>query len=269
MRPQLEVLHASPDQQSKKPPLLFVHGAFMSASCWARYFLPWFSGHGYDCHALSLRGHGNSEGREWLALASLDHYCADLQSVVATLPRPPILIGHSMGGLVIQNWLAEHRAPAVALLAAVPPMASLCTLIEMAFNVPCADWGSQPEAADRAEADARMLKLQQLLFSAGTPLPLVQQLLPYFQCESHRALIDMSMARLPDCKHEAPFPLLILGGEHDNLFPPHLIQATGCHFGINAHIMKGVGHLMMLEEQWQEVASTLLDWLESLPDDLE
>ena len=38
-----------------KPPLLFVHGGYFDAWCWAPHFLPWFAAKGYASHALSLR----------------------------------------------------------------------------------------------------------------------------------------------------------------------------------------------------------------------
>jgi hypothetical protein len=57
---------ASGRRRRVRPPLLFVHGGYATAGCWDEYFLPWFSGRGFDCHALDLAGHGGSESREQL-----------------------------------------------------------------------------------------------------------------------------------------------------------------------------------------------------------
>lgn len=38
------------------PPLVFVHGSFHAAWCWAEHWLPFFSLAGFDCYALSLLG---------------------------------------------------------------------------------------------------------------------------------------------------------------------------------------------------------------------
>src|SRR5687768_289190 len=106
MQLNLEVLHYAPSAEKQAgPPLLFIHGAFMSASCWERHFLPWFSARGFDCWAFSFRGHGESEGREFLSLATLDHYQQDLTQIVSQLPQTPILIAHGMGALVAHRWL--------------------------------------------------------------------------------------------------------------------------------------------------------------------
>lgn len=52
-------LKANPEEeanQSKIPPLVFVHGSFHAAWCWAEHWLPFFSQSGFDCYALSLLG---------------------------------------------------------------------------------------------------------------------------------------------------------------------------------------------------------------------
>lgn len=40
----------------QNPPLVFVHGSFHAAWCWAEHWLPFFSHSGYDCYAISLLG---------------------------------------------------------------------------------------------------------------------------------------------------------------------------------------------------------------------
>lgn len=51
---------SDPDEEQKRstknPPLVFVHGSFHAAWCWAEHWLPFFSQNGYDCYALSLLG---------------------------------------------------------------------------------------------------------------------------------------------------------------------------------------------------------------------
>lgn len=52
-------IKVSPDEKKEKsqnPPLVFVHGSFHAAWCWAEHWLPFFSQNGYDCYALSLLG---------------------------------------------------------------------------------------------------------------------------------------------------------------------------------------------------------------------
>lgn len=62
---QMEVISQKPLKQpdsapnpnpNPNPPLVFVHGSFHAAWCWAEHWMPFFSGYGYDCYAVSLLG---------------------------------------------------------------------------------------------------------------------------------------------------------------------------------------------------------------------
>src|SRR5204863_8607068 len=125
--PNLEVRSRLPERANAGSPLLFVHGGYCDAWCWEPYFLPWFADLGYAAHALSLRGHGSSGGRESLFVAGLDDYAVDVELVAARFAVAPVLIGHSMGAAVIERLLATRPLRAAALIAPVPP-AGLMTI---------------------------------------------------------------------------------------------------------------------------------------------
>jgi len=76
-RPKLEVLSRAPTTSRDAPPLLFVHGAWHGAWCWDEHFLGYFSERGFSAHAVSLRGHGESEGREGLRSVRLSDFVED------------------------------------------------------------------------------------------------------------------------------------------------------------------------------------------------
>ena len=98
----LEIISRYPENHTQTIPLLFVHGAFMGAWVWEEYILPYMAQHGYEAHAVSLRGHGQSEGRERLTGFGLDEYVEDIEQAVEKIGSSPVLIGHSMGGAVVQ-----------------------------------------------------------------------------------------------------------------------------------------------------------------------
>lgn len=94
----LETIKEEPVSDVRSTPILFVHGMWHAAWCWSEHFLPYFARHGYVSHALTLRGHGGSEGWERLRWTSLAEYVSDVEQVVGHIGRPPVLVGHSMGG---------------------------------------------------------------------------------------------------------------------------------------------------------------------------
>lgn len=103
------------------PTLLFIHGAWHGAWCWDEHFLDFFAESGFRAVALSLRGHGNSPADKRLNLCSIADYLDDVISVAESSEAPPVVIGHSLGGLIVQKYLQTQRAPAGILLASAPP----------------------------------------------------------------------------------------------------------------------------------------------------
>jgi pimeloyl-ACP methyl ester carboxylesterase len=68
----LEVISRYPAESGHPTPLLFILGMLHGAWCWDAHFLDYFARQGYAAHAVNLRGHGNSEGREnlrWTRIA--------------------------------------------------------------------------------------------------------------------------------------------------------------------------------------------------------
>ena len=130
----LEVLSALPaDPRPERPPLLFVHGLGHGGWCW-EHWLRGAAEAGYAAHAVSLRGHGGSEGR--LRTARLSHYVDDVIHTAASLPRRPVLVGHSMGGLVVQQTVARYAAHAAVLVAPVPAHPAAGSLVSVALQHP-------------------------------------------------------------------------------------------------------------------------------------
>ncbi len=134
--PKLEIISRHPAGTPKGRPLLFVHGAFTHAGIWDAHFLPYFAERGYVAHALSLRGHGGSEGHGLLPWTSLTDYVADLVDAVNSMPVKPVLIGHSLGGMVVQRYLRTGKAPGAVLMASAPPYGMWDSTLGMAFRDP-------------------------------------------------------------------------------------------------------------------------------------
>jgi len=83
------------------PSVLFVHGACCHAIVWDSLMLALLD-LGIASAALSLRGHGGSQGTEHLQQYRIEHYVQDVLQTLPSLVQPVTLVGHSMGGLVCQ-----------------------------------------------------------------------------------------------------------------------------------------------------------------------
>lgn len=257
----LEVISLEPEERRFKTPLLFVHGAWHGAWCWAEHFFPYFAGQGYAVHALSLRGHGNSSGRERLRWARVRDYVADVHEIAGQLPAKPILIAHSMGGYVTQKYLEKYEVPAAVLLATVPSSGVLRTTLNIARHYPAAfvklnlKLSLYPlmETEERAKA---------LLFSADMPLELVHRYHKQIQDESYLGFLDMLVLNLPRPKKVRLTPMLILGGADDAIFTTNEIKRTAAAYKAESEIFPKMAHDMMLEANWMGVADRISGWLE-------
>ncbi|MBE0614077.1 MAG: alpha/beta hydrolase [Burkholderiales bacterium] len=257
----LEILEACPRGGGKGRPLLFVHGAFAGAWCWSKHFLPYFSKKGFRACALSLSGHGGSPGRERLDWLSIADYVRDLEQAVDIVGGDPVIVGHSMGGFVLQKYLEGASAPAAVLMASVPPQGLLSSSIALAFSNPglFTDLNSMMHRG-RASIET----LQHALFA--TPVA-PEELKAYYhlmQPESQRAMWDMTFFDLPRLQRERCPPMLVLGAELDILVPPSQVEQAAQAYGTEAVVFPGMGHVMMLEAGWQDVADRMIGWLRGL-----
>ncbi len=254
----LEMINEKPKGKAHATPLLFVHGKWHAAWCWAEHFLPYFADHGYTSYALSLRGHGGSEGRQRLRWTSIADYVADVAQVAGQMETPPAIIGHSMGGFITQKYLETHAAPAAALLTAIPPSGLWPTL----WLVFC----RYPGIVLKTFATLRLFPIntpalaREALFSADMPEEKVIEYQTRLRDESFRACLDELGLNLVKAKRIRA-PLLVIGAENDALVTPDMVRKTVRTYGTTAVIFPNMAHDVMLEKNWQAVADRILEFL--------
>jgi pimeloyl-ACP methyl ester carboxylesterase len=254
----LEVITKRPEHITHPMPLLFIHGAWHGAWCWEN-FLPYFADHGYEVYALSLRGHGQSEGRDNIRWFSVHDYVSDVDQIVKSLGQPPVLIGHSMGGYIMQKYLESHSAPVGVLLASIP--------ISGIFGMTWRFMKRRPWATTKTLllmnpwylVDSPEL-VKEGFFSDDFPDEEITRLFPNIQPESFRMSLEATWLNLPKAK-KVKTPLLVLAAENDRVFSLAEQRATAKAYKTEAHIFPSMAHDMMLEVGWQKVADKMIQWL--------
>ena len=117
--------------------VLIVHGLGEHAG---RYgpLAAWFNARGYAVRSYDQRGHGRSPGRRG-ALSRPLELVDDLAEVygdfAATLPEPPLLLGHSMGGLVALRAVLDKRVAPPALVLSSPALRAWTPAWEQALAI--------------------------------------------------------------------------------------------------------------------------------------
>lgn len=255
----LEMISRYPSDKKKSLPILFVHGAWHAAWCWDVHFLEYFAKHGFEAHAVSLRGHGKSEGREKLRWTRISDYVEDVEKTVKQFSIPPVIIGHSMGGLVVQKYLENSSAPCAVLLASVPTAGVLATTIRIALKHPIA-FAKVNFSLSLFPLVATSGLAREAFFSEGF---MDEELLTYsklLQDESYLGFLDMLVFNLPK-PDKVKTPMLVLGAERDTIFHPNEIEKTARAYNTKAEIFTDIAHDMMLELKWQAVADRIIAWI--------
>ena len=264
--PKLEIITRYPTGTPKGRPLLFIHGAFSHAGIWDVHFLPYFAERGYVAHALSLRGHGGSEGHGLLPWASLSDYVADLTDTVNGLAVKPVLIGHSLGGMVVQRYLRSGaKVPGAVLMASAPPYGMWDSTLGMAFRDPLLVH-QLTMLMTFGPGMVNIGAVRRAMVSDRVPDSELHQYESLFQAESQRVMVDM-IAFDPFSWLPAPsLPVLVLGAELDAFLNTGQISTTARAFGTKAVVFPDMAHCMMIEPDWHTVADTIADWVDGLKD---
>ena len=257
---QVELIVRKPTGPTKTTPLLFVHGAWYAAWFWDEFFLPYFASQAYACYAPSMRGHGRSPGRDRLRWTRLREYVDDVAEAAAQLPTEPILIGHSMGGFVVQKYLEEHSAAGAVLIAPIPPTGALRAALHIARRHPI-PFVKGNLSLSLAPLVATPELARDLFFSASMPDDQVEKYQQRLQDESYLAFLDMVAFDLVKSERANRVPMLLLGGENDNIVSQRQMRRTAAIYDIQAEFFPDMGHGMILETGWQAVAERMLGWL--------
>jgi 3-oxoadipate enol-lactonase len=227
------------------PPLVFLHGIGGAARGW-RNQLEFFSDR---CHTIAwdMPGYGGSAP---LASASIPGLASALKEFLqATGVTKPVIVGHSIGGMIVQQLLADN-----------PSIASAVVLAQTspAFGSPDGDWQKQFIEARLGPLDrgATMVTLAPSLVAelvGDAPdhdgVELARQCMAAVPESSYRAMM-MSMLGFDQRRalKEISVPTLLLSGSKDRNAPAPMMAKMASYVPGSTYVeLEGVGHLANLE----------------------
>lgn len=245
------------------PTVVMTHGAFCGGWAFEAFRAP-FEARGWTVLAPDLPGHG--DGRSVAGL-SMSDYARNLVRVCEGLPEPPVLLGHSMGGLVTQMAARRVQARALVLLAPSPPWGVTGSSIEeaiTAFGVHLVD----PFWTGSVAPDRHLMRHHSL---DRTPKARRDAILDRLVPESGRAVREVLNWWLDPFMTTSvgvgalPMPSLAIAGDRDVVHAPATVRQTAERIGGEVQVMPGMSHWLIGEEGWEDVAAIALGWLERVP----
>jgi pimeloyl-ACP methyl ester carboxylesterase len=263
--------------ESDRIPLLLIHGAWLSARSWEN-FADYFDKRGFAVSAPEWpRKEGDveelrakAEELEGLGLAEIvDHY----EEQIRALDEPPVLIGHSFGGLIVELLLDRGLGRAGVALSPAPPKGILV--------LPFSSLKAAAPALAHPSRWHGIVPLTQEEFSYAfvntfSPEDAAAAYERYAVPETGQIFYEAGFANFHlnpptelDFKNGERAPLLIVGAEKDHTVPASLSRKQFEKYERSAAQtdyleFEGRPHLLMAAEGWEEVAAGIDSWLDGV-----
>ncbi|XP_027928315.1 uncharacterized protein LOC114185028 isoform X2 [Vigna unguiculata] len=259
------------------PPLVFVHGSYHAAWCWAEHWLPFFSSSGYDCYAVSLLGQGESDAPADSVAGTLQTHARDVADFICrNIRSPPVLVGHSFGGLIIQYYISNlgsdnlkdlfPQLKGAGLVCSVPPSGNSGIVWRYILSKPITAFKVTRSLAAKAFQTSLPL-CKETFFSATMEDHVVKRYQELMKESSRMPLFDLRKlnASLPvPPVSNCPFEILVLGAKDDFIVDVEGLEETAKFYGVSPVCVEAVAHDMMLDVAWERGAEVILSWLKGL-----
>ncbi len=250
--------------------LFMIHGMWGGPWYWENY-RRFFEARGYRCITTTLRHHDvrpEDPPDPRLGTTSLLDYAADLEREVRQLEGQPVLMGHSMGGLLAQILGSRGLGKALVLLTPASPagILALTPSVIRSFWSVMTKWGfwRKPMRQTFGEATYSMLHL----------LSPQEQKATYgrFVYESGRAASEIGFwmfdrRRAAGVEEErVTCPVLVVAGAEDRITPASVVRQVARKYRAVATYREFPrhAHWVIAEPGWEEIAGYVADWLDQV-----
>ena len=243
-------------------PIRFINGVFHDERCWSESWLACFEKAGFEPKPWNLPGRGTTppspRGLRWTSLG----YCANALVDEMTRTGPcPILVGHSLGAMLIEMRLRKLKPPAAILLAPTRPKAFRRTTLYFARNHRKLFQESVCKMNTKLVVSTKEL-CRRWFFCTTTPDEIVNECYGNMVEESYLVCQELIWRPRVVCRGHTGTPVLVIRAREDQSVPAKVVEQVAALHDTIAEPFDDMGHDMMLEPGWQKVAERMIDWLQ-------
>lgn len=250
----LQALHWPTADLRAPQTILAVHGIWVGAHVWNQ-FGAYLASHGYETYAVWLRHHQPGSDHRQLEGLGLRDYAEDVATAVRELDAP-VLIGHSMGGLLAQIAATLTEPAGLVLLSSAPtfgiPVIPRLSLLTTAVrNFIGRPFDSSPMHPFADEAFLERLSPEQLAELTANRIPEPRRLAR--QLAFWPPFVRASRIRCP---------VFVGAGDEDPVIVPWVTRRLAARYRVIPIFYQGRGHMLNLEPGWRSVGDDLMRWVE-------
>ena len=252
--------------------ILFITGAFISNAAWDEW-KRFFKSKGYitlapawpkkDATAEILKCRHPDPDVAALRLTDLVNYFSE---VAGALPEKPIIIGHSIGGLIAQLLIQKGLGHAAVAIHSVPPQGIFT--FKLSFLI--AGWGPLGFFTDPSKTFMMSFSQWQYAFTNGMPEEWQEKSYCQFAIPESKLVVRDTITKAAKVNFNLPHvPLLFIAGEKDHTIPASLNYSNYKKYSHSGsvtayHEFAGRNHFVLGQPGWQEIALYIENWLDSL-----
>ncbi|MTI14625.1 alpha/beta hydrolase [Sansalvadorimonas verongulae] len=247
---------------TKRPPIVFIHGMWGTPSVWHN-FRDFFLQQGYEVHTPALRHHHTAQNLNDVGRLSIRDYVEDLSSFIESLPDKPLLIGHSMGGLLALLLAGKGLGRGAVLLAPAAPAGLLAIRYSVlktfaAILMKRGFWRTahkpSPKAAayglfNRQPDEVQVAHYQDMVFESGRAACEIA----FWWLDPHKST---RVESTPD------IPMLVVAGKEDRLTSVSTCYKTADRYGASFHLFNDHAHELHSEPGWERIAEQIAIWID-------
>ena len=250
--------------------IVFIHGMFMTPDNWTEW-QKYFTQHGYKTsapawpqHDKSVAEMNNPKNFDALAKVTLEDVLNHYRAILREKKIKPILIGHSMGGLVSQILLSENLASAAVVLDSAPPRGVF--IVSTTFL--SSNWKIITPFASKDKPIIQDLESFSASFCNNQTEAEQKRIFTNFAVPESKRVGLGPLTKIGSLNEEnSRGPLLLVAGSEDHIIPPRL---TYKNFQVyedtpgytEFYLAEGKDHCLMLAPGWEALAETSRAWLE-------
>ena len=209
----------------KGPTIIFIHGMSVNSTSWDNW-IEYYSTRGYDCVAPDWPYHDKTvtelrtgQPDSGLGTLTMEMVLEKYRTIIEPLTEKPILIGHSMGGLIVQKLLSEGHGLCGIAIGSFPPVG--IRELDLSF------WRNNFSIVNPLKGDSTYLmsfkEFQQNFVNTLTLREQEEYYDKFIVPESRNVIRSAAKTATLDFNRQRP-PLLLIAGSEDRVIPLKTIK---------------------------------------------